>query len=130
MYEPSYTRCGASGGKLFLENDPYTYGNDVIRRLVYLPSDAKKSWIDVETKLPNGIIYQFFLYIHDNVRAGSSPDVPLRIQIWRQAAGSGNIDDGLKTIPFSLIWQARVQVKTNHANGALYTVSYNLWCHR
>ncbi|ELT93539.1 hypothetical protein CAPTEDRAFT_223854, partial [Capitella teleta] len=112
------------GGQFLLANEPFAYGNDVVRRLVFLPSQAQKSWVDVETTLPDGTIFQFMLYVHDDVRSSSgATTIPVRVQIWRQTLREDVDDTELREIPFQLVWEARVEVKTSYVDGALYKYS-------
>ena len=104
-------------------NEANSFGNDVVRRLVFLPRDARKSWIDLETQLPGGLVYQFYLYVHDTL--GAPVAVAVRLQVWRPPLQYNPKDTttDFKDIPFLLVWEERVVVTTEYPDGALYTVS-------
>ena len=87
------------------------YGNNVTLRTAYLPTGAKKSWIDFETELPKGTLQRFSFFVH-NISRISQGEV--RLQIWRPV----DIID----YEFKLVWEVKLTVQTGLV-GNMYTVS-------
>ena len=88
------------------------FGNNVTLRTAYLPSGAKKSWIDFETSLPVGRLRKFFFFTH-NTSIPSTANI--RLQIWEPV-------DPLN-YQFRLKWEKRITVDIASPNGILFNVS-------
>ena len=94
--------------------DPTIYGKNVTNRGSFLPSGAKKSWLEFETILPAGRLVEYFLYVNKITEINRN-SAWIRIQIWR-------VGDALK-YQFILVWERRVEVSLTDPNGLLYGVS-------
>ena len=90
------------------------YGNNVTNRGSFLPSGAKKSWVEFEKSLPAGRLVEYYLYVNKITEINRN-SAWIRIQIWRPK-------DVLK-YQFVLVWERRVKVSLTDPNGLLYAVS-------
>ena len=103
MFEIKFYILGGS----WTITQPNRFGNNVLRRSAYLPTGAKKSWIDYQTDLPNGRLLSYNFYVHDSV---TSLETYIRLQIWRPVGTFRN----------KLVWEKRIRI---HVIGAVYNVS-------
>ena len=95
------------------------YGNDVTIRTAYLPTGAKKSWIDYETELPNGRLLSYYFYVH-NISQAPADETYIRLQIWRPAT----VTTGESRFINKLNWEKRIKIQLQEGLvGALYKVS-------
>ena len=98
-------------------------GNPVILNSAYLPSGAKKSWIDAEQSLQRGSLKEILFYTH-NFTNGSLANI--RLQIWRPLADEvvpSNAD-----LRYRLVWQYLARnLDIRSARGILWRVSTPLF---
>ena len=94
------------------------HGNEIKRRSAYLPSGAKKSWIDADTPLASGWLKEFWFFTHNMSNTELPPGVSnMRLQIWRQ---QGDSDSYM----YRLRWEYRVAgLEWRSANGKEWRVS-------
>ena len=101
-----------------MSNSLSMYGNDVVWRPNKLDRGARKSFVDVNSRLESGLLSRYHLYISAADVPGSDADLSspgmTRIQIWRPAAGS-------QSTTYTLVWQRRVFFNTSR-RALLYTV--------
>ena len=95
------------------------YGNNVTLRGYYLPSGARKSWLDHNVQLPAGTLVAFYVYAHNIIVVPSTTGIDL--QIWRPTVNDRQ---------FTLVWQKSVNVSYSSDelyNGFMYTVSMSIY---
>ena len=94
------------------------HGNEIALRSAYLPSGARKSWIDADLVLPSGWLREFWFYTHNIPESLPEPDVSnIRLQIWGQ---EGNSDSYM----YKLRWEYRVtNLDLGSNNGKAWRVS-------
>ena len=94
------------------------HGNEIALRSAYLPSGARKSWIDADLVLPSGWLREFWFYTHNMPESLPEPDVSnIRLQIWGQ---EGNSDSYM----YKLRWEYRVtNLDLGSNNGKAWRVS-------
>ena len=94
-------------------------GNDVILRNTYLPTGARKSWLDISTNLTAGLLKEFFFYTHNFTEY--SGNVTIRLQIWRPTLRNATFH---KNLNYRLVWEYRVEsLNVISSNGILHRVS-------
>ena len=93
-------------------NDRQLYGNNVTSETSDLPNQAERSFIDLESPLPAGILVRYYIFISKNVIT-TLKDRRIRLQIWRP------YDTAIPQ--YTLVFQQLVEV---NEEGALYTVSF------
>ena len=94
-------------------------GNPVILNSAYLPSGAKKSWIDAEQSLQRGSLKEILFYTH-NFTNGSLANI--RLQIWRPLADE--IVPSNADLRYRLVWQYLARnLDIRSARGILWRVS-------
>ena len=97
------------------------YGNHISMRATYLPSGAKKSWIEVDIPLTSGWLTEFWFNTHNISETQLGPGgSSIRLQIWRQ---DGNSD----SLEYTLRWEYRVtDLELSSENGKAWRVSIPL----
>ena len=95
----------------------------MILNSAYLPSGAKKSWIDGEAFLSPGILKEILFYTHNFTEFPDGPNVNFRLQIWRPTPGE--ITPGINNdFRYRLVWQYLVEnANIISSNGILWRVS-------
>ena len=104
----------------------------MILNSAYLPSGAKKSWIDAEQSLTRGVLKEFLFYTH-NFTNGSTANI--RLQIWRPIPNEVVSGSSLTDLRYRLVWQYTARnLNIQSARGILWRVSiiyvayFHLFC--
>ena len=88
------------------------FGNDVILRGSYIATGGRKAWISKQHPLPQGILQEFYFYVHNNTGVDSA--WPIRLQIWRPTE---------EPTAYQLMYDKEVTVDRTSLTGVYYEVS-------
>ena len=87
------------------QGDSDLYGYNVTARNGFLPSVADRSWIDIDTLLPEGVITRFYLSTDTAAVRLDAHSRVTRLQIWRPVNVTTN------QLQFTFVHQQRVYAR-------------------
>jgi len=91
------------------------YGHDVKLRPAFVGTSGNRSWIDINHRLPSGIIERFYIYVH-NVTELDPQSRRIRLQVWRY--------EDVNLREFRLVWLQLIVISPGYDAGALYSVCH------
>lgn len=116
VLQPYAVITNGTGILFYQQGERNYFGNNVTFRDSSLPDAALRAWVDLEYPLPEGILREYYIYIHNDTSI-PPPNNRIRLQIWRP------VDLTLPSV--MLVYQQVVEVQAHPGTGALYIFRLN-----